>query len=95
MPISSDTIVVRDKNSTAVYLDGNAVVLSLRAGSYFTFNGVGTDIWNMLVRPHRVREIFDELLQRHEVDETTLTAHVGPFLEQLAKEGLVQVIDNR
>lgn len=93
--ISSDTIIVRDESAATVDLDGNAVVLSLQVGSYFAFNEVGTNIWHMLVRPHRVREIFDELLLRHEVDETTLAADVSSFLEQLAKDGLVQIVDNR
>lgn len=95
LPIASDTLIVRDNHSAVACLDGNAVVLSLHAGSYFTFNEVGTDIWNMLARPHRVGRICHELLRRHEIDEQTLVADVLLFLEQLARNGLVQVIDNR
>ena len=93
--ISIDTTLIRDDSCPSVYLDGNLVVLGLHAGSYFSFNEVGTVIWDMLARPCRVRDIFDELLRRHEVDEKTLAADVRPFLEQLAGDRLVQVIDNR
>lgn len=95
MPISSHTVVVRDKDFTAAYLDGKVVVLNLRAGSYFDFNEVGTEIWDMLARSFRVGELFEQLLRRYEVDENTLAAHVTTFLEQLAKHRLVQLIDDR
>jgi hypothetical protein len=95
LPISSDTVIIRDQDCTAAYLDGMVVVLSVRAGAYFDFNEVGTEIWDLLARSCRAGEIFDELLRQHEVDENTLAVHVTPFLEQLAKDGLVQLIDKR
>jgi hypothetical protein len=94
LPISSDTVVVRDEDFTAAYLDGKVVVLNARVGSYFDFNEVGTEIWDMLARSCRVGEIFDKLLRRYEVDENTLTVHVTNFLEQLAKDRLIQLIDD-
>lgn len=94
MRISSDTVVVRDEEFTAAYLDGKVVVLNMRAGSYFNFNEVGTEIWDMLARSCRVGEIFDELLRRYEVDQNTLNTQVTTFLEQLAKDRLVRLIDD-
>jgi hypothetical protein len=92
--VSSDTFVVRDDHLTAAYLDGKVVVLDVRVGSYFNFNEVGTEIWDMLARSCRVGELFDELLRRYEVDQNALAVQVTTFLEQLAKHRLVRLLDD-
>lgn len=94
MPVSSDTVVVRDEDFTATYLDGKVVVLNVRVGSYFNFNKVGTEIWDMLTQSCRIAKIFDELLRRYEVDQNTLAVQVSTFLEQLAKDHTTMIYEN-
>lgn len=90
-----DNVLVQDLEANAADLDGSAVVLSVRAGSYFSFNEVATEIWNMLAEPCRVGEIFDALAASHEVDAETLTRDVTPFLQTLIEHRLVRVLDAR
>ena len=92
MSITVDSVLVREKELAVADVDGRAVVLSLTAGSYFDFNRVATEIWDMLAAPCQVREIFRRLSDRHEVDAATLTHDVTPFLQTLVKERLVQVL---
>ena len=68
MSVTIDSILVQDKEPTAADLDGGAVVLSVRAGAYFGFNQVASEIWTMLAEPCRVGQIFDSLSERHDVD---------------------------
>ena len=72
-------------------VDGRAVVLSLGAGSYFDFNRIATEIWDMLAGPRRVDEIFRHLSDQHDVDAATLARDVTPFLQTLLNERLVRV----
>lgn len=93
MSVSIDSVLVADKEPSAVDLDGRIVVLSMRAGSYFGFNRVASEIWQMLAAPRRVGEIFDSLLERHDVDAETLARDVTPFLQTLLEHRLVRLID--
>ena len=93
MSVTIDSVLVRDQEPTAADFDDGVVVLSVRAGSYFGFNRVATEIWNMLAEPCRVGEIFDALAEGHDVDEETLARDVTPFLQTLVEHRLVRVID--
>jgi hypothetical protein len=91
--VTIDSILVQDNEPAAADLDGGVVVLSLRAGSYFGFNEVASEIWNMLVEPCRVDQIFASLAERHDVDADTLARDVTPFLQTLIEDRLVRIID--
>jgi hypothetical protein len=93
LSVTIDSVLVQDQEPTAADLDGGAVVLSVRAGSYFGFNKVASEIWNMLAEPCRVGQIFDSLSEHHDVDAATLTRDVMPFLQTLVEHRLVQVIE--
>ena len=93
MSVTADTILVRDSEPAFVTLEDKAVLLSVRRGSYFSLNKVGTQIWNMLVEPRRVGDIFDVLVQTHDADAGTMTGEVAEFLETLLRRQLVRVVD--
>jgi Coenzyme PQQ synthesis protein D (PqqD) len=92
LSVTNDSVVVRDNQLAAADVDGRAVVLSIGAGSYFDFNQVGTEIWNMLAEPCRVDEIFHRLSQQHDVDAETLSRDVIPFLRTLVDERLIRMV---
>ena len=92
MRVTNDSIIVRDNQLAAADVDGRTVVLSVSAGSYFDFNQIGTEIWNMLAEPCCVGEIFHRLSQQHEVDAETLSRDVTPFLQILVDERLIRMV---
>lgn len=93
MSVTIDSVIVQDKDLPTADVDGDVVVLSIRAGAYFGFNGIGSEIWHMLSEPRRVGEIFDALSRSHEVDTATLSRDVLPFLDTLIARRLVRHID--
>jgi Coenzyme PQQ synthesis protein D (PqqD) len=93
LSISIDSVLVQDAEPSAAELDDCVVVLSVRAGSYFGFNRVASDIWTMLAEPCRVGQIFASLAERHDVDAQTLARDVAPFLQSLIEHRLVRLID--
>ena len=93
LAVSPDTILVRSTEPVATTMvDGNVVVLSIRAGSYFDFNRVGSEIWTLLGEPQRVTRILDVLGQNYDVDRDTLTRDVVVFLQNLVEARLVSVL---
>jgi hypothetical protein len=94
LSVTIDTVLVQDTEPSATDLDGDVVVLSVRAGAYFGFDSVATEIWNMLAQPRQVGQIFESLLQRHDVDAETLARDVTPFLQTLIENRLVRLIES-
>ena len=92
-PVTVDAILIQDSEPICATVQENIVLLSIRAGAYFRFNRVGAEIWNMLIEPRRVGEIFDALAQTHDVDVDTMTRNVAEFLDALVKRHLVRVVN--
>jgi hypothetical protein len=93
LKVTIDSVLVQDEEPRAADLDGGVVVLSMRAGAYFGFNRVATEIWNMLGEPRDVGQIFDSLAERHEVDAKVLARDVLPFLQILIEHRLLRAIE--
>jgi Coenzyme PQQ synthesis protein D (PqqD) len=74
-------------------LDGGSVLLSLRAGAYFSFNATASEIWRMLAAPCQVGRIFASLSDGHDVDAQAIAQDVTTFLQALVDHRLVRVID--
>jgi hypothetical protein len=91
--VTIDSVLVRDTGLDATDLDGQVVVLNVPAGAYFGFNAVASEIWHLLSEPRRVGEIFGKLSQNHDVDATTLSRDVLPFLQTLVDRRLAVQID--
>lgn len=78
-------VAVRDDVLSAE-AGGEVVVMDLQTGSYFTFEGVGSDIWRRIGASIAVSALCDSLLQDYdapanEVREATL-AFLGEMLEK-------------
>ncbi len=93
MSVTIDSVLVRDKELAAADLDGQVVVLSTRAGAYFSFNDVASEIWQLLSEPCRVDELFHALSQSRDVDVATLSRDVLPFLQTLIDRRLALQIE--
>jgi hypothetical protein len=91
--VTIDSVLVRDQTLAATDLDGRIVVLNVHTDSYVSLNGVASDIWTLLSEPRRVGDIFDALLQNHEVDAQTVTRDVLPFLQHLVERRLALQLD--
>ena len=91
--ISYDTILVRDSEPVAATINDEIFMLSIRAGSYFGLNTVGSEIWRMLAEPRRVGAVYEALSQAFDIDVDTITHDAGLFLELLLDHGLVHVVD--
>ena len=93
--ITIDSIVSAVPDQTSCELQGEAVILSLKGGIYYTLNPVGTRIWNLARKPVQVRTIRDTILEEYKVDAGKCEDDLLALLRDLEKEGLIEVGDNR
>ena len=89
--ISETSKVAVSKSQISTDLGGEAVILTLDSGRYFSLNDVGSRVWDLIQEPMSVSDICDAILEEYEVDPTRCMRDIFAILESLASEGLVEV----
>lgn len=90
--ISTTSTVVVSKDQVSSDLAGEAVILHLRSGRYYGLANVGARIWYLMSEPRRIAEIRDVIMHEYDVGRDRCEQDVVSLLEQLAAEGLVEVL---
>lgn len=75
-------------------LNEEAVILSLKNGKYYGLNSVGFTIWTNIQEAATLSEIETAVMNEYDVDEETCRRAVSLFLEQMAGEQLVEIVDD-
>jgi len=89
--ISLDTIVVASKDQVSSDLAGETVLLSLTSARYYGLSGVGARIWDLLREPVRASDICESIATEFEVAPERCEADTLHFLQELAKNGLIEI----
>jgi Coenzyme PQQ synthesis protein D (PqqD) len=75
-------------------VDGEAVLLNLESGKYFSLDRVGTRMWQLLAEHGQVESALRLLLQEYDVTEDRLQQDLIALIDRLASHGLVHVADS-
>jgi hypothetical protein len=74
-------------------LDKDCILLHLTSGIYYTLNDVGTFLWESFDGKRRLQDIYEEMLDRYEVDPEVAKNDLFELIEDLMKEGLVKHVE--
>jgi hypothetical protein len=91
MTIGSGSTVVASADQVSNTVEGEAVVLELRRGTYFGLDAIGTRIWLLIQEPRTVEDLCGAIEGEYDVEPERCRADVTALLEQLAAAGLVDV----
>jgi len=83
-------------NSTRIIhetIEGEAVMIDLVSGNYYTLGEVGTEIWSLLEQGSSRDEIVAALEERYDGDQATIEESVGAFLDELQHDELILEFD--
>lgn len=75
-------------------LKDEAVILNLANGRYYGLNAVGVSIWKALLEPATIGEIESTIMLEYDVDQETCSREVSAFLDKMAEEKLIDIIDD-
>jgi len=89
--ISPDTGIRIKEDVIFRVIEGEAVLLNLASGQYYSLDNVGTRMWELLLKHGSVMPAVDELLAEYDVDEDQLRADLDRLLTQLADKGLLEM----
>jgi hypothetical protein len=67
-----------------------AVLLDLKAGRYYSLNGMGAKIWSQAEQGLTLAEILKDLQAAYQVPFTTLEQDVTSFLRGMEERGLIR-----
>ena len=91
--IAANSVVSVVEGQVSTEMDGEAVILNLDSGIYFSLNGVGSRIWGLLQSARPVSEIRDTIVDEYEVDPETAERDVLALLGSLAEHKLITIQD--
>jgi hypothetical protein len=83
---------VRDANIVSEIIDGEAIIMDLSSGRYFSADGVGAVIWDAMVCGFEVPQIKQRILQSYALDAAGLDADFEDFADALLANKLVEAV---
>lgn len=89
--ITLETTIVAIPDQVSSDLQGEAVILSLRDGTYYGLNEVGARIWRLIQQPIAVRTICATLLEEYDVEPAQCERDLLTLLDDLAAHNLIEV----
>ncbi|MDB9310667.1 PqqD family protein [Aphanizomenon sp. CS-733/32] len=72
-------------------LEGQVVLLNLKNEYYYSLNPVGSQMWNLLSTHDNLETVYQELLKKYLVDESTIRQDLASLVEELTTEGLLTI----
>lgn len=80
------------ENERVVYriIEGEAVILNLDDGCYYSLNKVGTRIWEAIDKKKTLGEIVGLLNREYQAPEKQLKKDFLTFVEDLSSKGLLK-----
>ncbi len=89
--ITSDTTVEVSKDQVSCDLDGEAAILNLKNGVYYSLDSVGARIWQLIQQPRTLDQIRTVVLEEYDVEPQRCERDLQELLQKLASEGLIEV----
>lgn len=85
-------LLIKASESTLVnHFEDSSVLLNLVTENYYSLNGVGKDMWEIIIRVGNFNEAFEALLTLYEVDHERLERDLQGFVKALADADLIIV----
>jgi len=71
-------------------IDGEAVIMNLGSGQYFSCQGTGGEIWSLIEKGTTENRIVESMRTRYAVEPKVLSASLSDFLSRLKEHELVR-----
>ncbi len=84
-----DYFLVNEAKVVSQTLEGEAIVINLEKGNYYSFNVTGSEIWDSIIAGHSLRTIEQCISDRYNVSLEQAEEEVRAFVTSLEQEDLV------
>lgn len=83
-----------EKEVAAKVLDGEAIIINLSNGIYYSMDKVGGVLWAMVEAGHSLEETVEEIVARYDVSPEQARADIDRLAAELIQENLVLASDH-
>jgi hypothetical protein len=87
-------MIARSEEVLTSLLDDEVVMMSVEHGTYSGLDVIASEIWDLLENPVQVSEICETMMARYEVDEGRCQQDVLEFLNDLASDGTIRIVED-
>src|SRR3954447_25886377 len=89
MSVSDNRLRANDAECAAKVLDGEAVIINLLNGTYYSLDKAGAVVWELSAAGHTIAEIVDGVAARYDVETARALADVERLIDELLAERLL------
>ena len=89
MPGAGTSLVVDASHVVHETIDGEAILIHLRTGTYYSLDGVGAEVWALLATGTDADALLLAGRERYEGDPVEVERGLSSLLAELLREGLV------
>lgn len=80
---------VRSDEVAGKVIDGEAIIMNLADGSYYSLDGAGALAWEQLVSGRSLGQLVDALARTYQVDRARAEQDATRIADELVQEGLL------
>jgi len=81
---------INSENVTYRIIDGDALILKLKTGEYYSLSQSGTFIWKFLGEKITLKELADKLSQEYGINKNVAISDTKALLKDLISESIVK-----
>ena len=89
-----ERLKVNSPNIVHETIDGEAILLDLRSGNYFSLDGIGAVIWEFIDKTGNWGEVINVMVAANESQKETISNSIKSFVEDLVNENLLVQASN-
>jgi len=78
----------------AKVMDGEAILINLSNGTYYSMDGVGGSIWEVIEGEHSLEEVVAVIVSQYDVEREVVQADVESLAALLLEENLVETSED-
>jgi len=91
--LSATRYAVRAPAVVHEVIDGEAVIINLETGAYFSADGASAVAWQAIAGGASPADLATVIADRYESDATTIAAAVAGFVDTLLRAGLIRAAE--
>ncbi|MDX2028146.1 MAG: PqqD family peptide modification chaperone [Alphaproteobacteria bacterium] len=84
---------VNETSTIHEIIDGEAIMINLDSGNYYTLNDCGAFVWELIRQKRAVSDMARVVASQFRQPQADVETQVGSFIQRLAEEGLILKID--
>jgi len=84
----------REEEVASKVIDGEAIIINLANGVYYSMDKAGALVWDLLQTGHSLEEVISAVSSRYDVEREQAEANVRDLVQELVQENLVVSTEN-